>query len=785
MQSCPPVQNGVKSDDLKDEPKQFEVLAGLRQSIAQHQKSPQVLLVGKPGSGKSTALKRLLWEEAQAALTNPGLLIPVLVELRELDGSNHKSVLDLLEATFRRNKLRLKQDLIEDLLFEGRILVLLDGLNEVPTAICEVESFRADYEQVPMVFTSRELGTSIAIEHKLEMVSLTEPQMRRFVEMRLPGHAKALLKAMGDRLRDLAETPLMLTMLCEVYRPDQPVPQNRGELFRRKFIQDYDTIHKAEGTIVVSEGFYEFKNELLQHLAGCMMRFGDQPTEFVLQIDRRTAEDWLEKWLRQRGETDPATKAKRWLKDLLKYHLLQVASEPNKIEFHHQLFQEYYAAEQLLRQLPQLNNDCLKWDYLNYLKWTEPFALMLELVEDEQEALRVVRSALEVDWQLGARLAGKVKPEWQEQTIEMVRSLNLPQMFKIHLLGVGRSKAAIPALIECLKDEDSFIRGKAAFALGEIGSDSVIQSLIELLEDEDSFVRWKAADGLGEAGSEAAIPPLINLFKDEDVDVRESAAFALGKIGSEAVIQSLIKLLKDGKVDVCKNVVLALGEIGTDAVIPLLVELLRDEDFSVRWETAFALGKIGTDIAVLLLVELLEDENSYMREVAAHTLGEIGSDTAILPLAELLKDEDSRVRDRAASSLKKIGEHRAIPPSFKILEDENCEASVNAIDWLHETGSEADISELKQCLNYEGFDYENIDTLIAIQNRCKRYNAEPVTSIERTIAPTGAKTSDQQSEQAIAQNIFNFYAPAYGVTGNIEGDLNVQPPASTSDPVDP
>jgi len=447
---------------------------------------------------------------------------------------------------------------------------------------------------------------------------------------------------------------------------------------------------------------------------------------------------------------------------LLKYHLLQVASEPNKIEFHHQLFQEYYAAEQLLRQLPQLNNDCLKWDYLNYLKWTEPFALMLELVEDEQEALRVVRSALEVDWQLGARLAGKVKPEWQEQTIEMVRSLNLPQMFKIHLLGVGRSKAAIPALIECLKDEDSFIRGKAAFALGEIGSDSVIQSLIELLEDEDSFVRWKAADGLGEAGSEAAIPPLINLFKDEDVDVRESAAFALGKIGSEAIIQSLIKLLKDGKVDVCKNVVLALGEIGTDAVIPLLVELLRDEDFSVRWETAFALGKIGTDIAVLLLVELLEDENSYMREVAAHTLGEIGSDTAILPLAELLKDEDSRVRDRAASSLKKIGEHRAIPPSFKILEDENCEASVNAIDWLHETGSEADISELKQCLNYEGFDYENIDTLIAIQNRCKRYNAEPVTSIERTIAPTGAKTSDQQSEQAIAQNIFNFYAPAYG-----------------------
>ncbi len=704
VQSCPPVQNGAKSDDRKDEPKQFEVLAGLRQSMAQHQKLPQVLLVGKPGSGKSTALKRLLWEEAQAVLINPGLLIPALVQLRELDRSNYKSVLDLLEATFRRNKLRLKQDLIEDLLFEGRILVLLDGLNEVPTAICEVESFRADYEQVPMVFTSRELGTSIAIEHKLEMVSLTESQMRRFVEIRLPGQAKALLKAMGNRLRDLAETPLMLTMLCEVYRPDQPVPQNRGELFRRKFIQDYDTIHKAEGTIVVSEGFHEFKNELLQHLADCMMRLGDQPTEFVLQIDRRTAEDWLEKWLRQRGETDPATKAKRWLKDLLKYHLLQVASEPNKIEFHHQLFQEYYAAEQLLRQLPQLNNDCLKWDYLNYLKWTESIALMLELVEDEPEALRVVRLALEVDWQLGAKLAGKVKLEWQEKTITFIQALELPQVFKIYLLGLTRSEAVIPLLGEMLKTENSDVRRRVVSALGEIGSEAAILALIELLRCDNSNLRLRAAVALGRVGSEVAIPALIELLQQKNPNLRLRAAETLGRVGSEAAIPVLIELLKCDNSDVRLRAAHMLSKIGLE-VVPALEEL----------------DKIGSEPMVPALIELLKRENSNVRLTATYMLGKIGSEAAIPALIELLRHEDSDVRQKAASVLREIG-----------LEDT--------------------MAQLKQCLNDDSFDAnQTIAALTAIQNRCKRYNASPAASTENPITPTKATTSTQSKYSITAE----------------------------------
>ena len=88
-----------------------------------------VLLVGKPGSGKSTALERLLWEEAQKGKQRePNQKIPVLVELRRYK----TSVLNLIRDFLTRYNLDLNSIEIENLLFTGQFLLLVDGLNELP-----------------------------------------------------------------------------------------------------------------------------------------------------------------------------------------------------------------------------------------------------------------------------------------------------------------------------------------------------------------------------------------------------------------------------------------------------------------------------------------------------------------------------------------------------------------------------------------------------------------------------------------------------------------------------
>lgn len=125
----------------------LSVLEGLRKYASEH-----VLLVGRPGLGKSTALVRLLVATAQQALQNPHSQIPVLVELRTYNIYYKTSVLDVVQASLKRRKLRLNIETLEDELAQGRFLLLMDGINELPDdeARRNIKEFRLDYSDVPM-----------------------------------------------------------------------------------------------------------------------------------------------------------------------------------------------------------------------------------------------------------------------------------------------------------------------------------------------------------------------------------------------------------------------------------------------------------------------------------------------------------------------------------------------------------------------------------------------------------------------------------------------------------
>jgi predicted NACHT family NTPase len=410
------------------------------------------------GSGKSTTLQRLCVDMAKIALADDLQPIPLFVQLK-----GDKPILTLIQAEFRRAKLRVTDEQIDDLLLEDKLVLLLDGVNEIPSEPLrrELQDFRENNLTTPTIFTTRDLtvGGSLGIDKRLEMRPLTEEQMRDFVRKYLPEYGDKLLGQLRDRLREIAETPLLLKMLCEVFEPQTGrIPQNKAELF--ELFHDKYQSHK-EG-VPISADFRRFQSEILQYLTFTMLQ-GDaqKPTEAWLTLPRDRAEGMLEAWLKHRGETDPASKAKEWLEDVLEHHLLQVAADPQQIEFHHQLFQEYYAARHLRSMLqnkhPDLvDDDRLKHFYLNYLKWTEPLGLLLGLLDDEAQALRLVSLGLEVDWFLGARLAGNVKEGFQEQTVglldRLIEEKDLPQWLKFELWDQTRSIVVLPNFIPLLQD---------------------------------------------------------------------------------------------------------------------------------------------------------------------------------------------------------------------------------------------------------------------------------------------------------------------------------------------
>ena len=222
----------------------FPVLAGLRKYAANH-----VLLVGHPGKGKSTALARLLLEEAQANLTPNSLSwqergqtevkIPVLVVLRQYQ----TSVLDLIVDWLRRHQSPTSKATIEKLLQEGRFLLLFDGINELPSdaARRDLKKFRETYRANLMIFTTRdlELGYDFGIEKKLEMQALTDEQIRQFVNTYLPQQGDELLQRLESNLQEFDISPLPLWMLCQLFQETGKVPANLGLIFRQ-FATLYD-----------------------------------------------------------------------------------------------------------------------------------------------------------------------------------------------------------------------------------------------------------------------------------------------------------------------------------------------------------------------------------------------------------------------------------------------------------------------------------------------------------------------------------------------------------------
>ena len=81
--------------------------------------------------------------------------------------------------------------------------------------------------------------------------------------------------------------------------------------------------------------------------------------------------------------------------------------------------------------------------YLNHLEWTEPIALMLADLAERKQVLRIVRLAVDVDWLLGARLAGAIRPQLRSEAIEIVRQLGVLEWLKQKLIYQTRSKFTI------------------------------------------------------------------------------------------------------------------------------------------------------------------------------------------------------------------------------------------------------------------------------------------------------------------------------------------------------
>jgi formylglycine-generating enzyme required for sulfatase activity len=156
----------------------------------------RVVLLGEPGAGKTTTLWKLARDALEAALADEAAPIPLLVSLGKWTETDEK-----LRPFLERQLGELGAHLAA-LLDSGRAILLLDGLNEMPTAeraakAAQVKAFLLAQRKLAAMVSCRELDYTGALSLALDTVSIRPLDPARILDF-VTGYLTAACAASAD-----------------------------------------------------------------------------------------------------------------------------------------------------------------------------------------------------------------------------------------------------------------------------------------------------------------------------------------------------------------------------------------------------------------------------------------------------------------------------------------------------------------------------------------------------------------------------------------------------------
>ncbi|MEO0869879.1 MAG: NACHT domain-containing protein, partial [Cyanobacteria bacterium J06642_11] len=205
-----------------------------------------LMVLGGPGVGKSTFLRKLGLEALEGSLAND--LMPIFIELKSFkseDTTLPQQITKELEiAGFPGPDI-----LVDSMLKAGKMLILLDGLDEVPakqvdSVIEQIKDFCDRYRQNRFVASCRIAAYKGGFNRFVDvtMAEFDDEQIEQFIQRwfssELDEQSETALRYWdilqqpeNSSAKELAQTPLLLTFLCLVYDRSQSLPTVRSTLY--------------------------------------------------------------------------------------------------------------------------------------------------------------------------------------------------------------------------------------------------------------------------------------------------------------------------------------------------------------------------------------------------------------------------------------------------------------------------------------------------------------------------------------------------------------------------
>lgn len=231
----------------------------------------RTVVLGAPGAGKTTLTQKMMHD----LCSNSGVgkvCVPFLVTLRKYEQAKNDSTMSIAEyiADYITSELQIEvpEGTIEYLLRTGRAVAIFDGLDELlhleqrRTIAYAVESFGRRYPESSVVVTSRirgynEVGLSSLIYTHMYLEDLDDESVEEYARKWYNANPRLMQREKevivrdflhdSETARDLRSNPLLLSLMCNIYKGAGYIPQNRADLYDRCATMLFDEWDQSRG----------------------------------------------------------------------------------------------------------------------------------------------------------------------------------------------------------------------------------------------------------------------------------------------------------------------------------------------------------------------------------------------------------------------------------------------------------------------------------------------------------------------------------------------------------
>jgi len=359
-----------------------------------------LMVLGSPGIGKSTYLRKVGLEALKYRKSLVGRptsayqhdCVPVLLELQRFQ-STDRTILQRIAQELETCEFPKAQAFTEFMLNKGKMLVLLDGLDEVPknqenAVIIQIRDFVDRYSDNRFIASCRIAAYKGGFQRfkDVVMAEFEDEQIQKFIrnwfrkpkdiEKQTAEKCWKLLQDSGyNATKELAKTPLLLTLLCAVYDKYQHFPKNRASLYYEALevvLREWAAEKRIHDEPIYQELPIELEREFLAELAFDF--FKADRLFFEKQTITQRIKSFLVNNLNAPKHLDSETVIKEI--EIQQGILVERASET--YSFSHLTFQEYLTAKHIL------DTQQVEWLVDNHLadqQWGEVFLLVAGLMQ--------------------------------------------------------------------------------------------------------------------------------------------------------------------------------------------------------------------------------------------------------------------------------------------------------------------------------------------------------------------------------------------------------------------